>query len=69
MRESAKITQSKAREDNDSGAKDREGDSEFMAKLSELTGKLSNMDYVPKNKLLKKEYEKSEYKELDEQIK
>lgn len=37
-----------------------EGDSEFMAKLSELTGKLSSMDYVPKNKLLKKEFEKND---------
>ena len=40
--------------------KEEEGNSEFMAKLSELTGKLSNMDYVPKNKLLKKEFERSE---------
>lgn len=31
-----------------------------MAKLSELTGKLSSMDYVPKNKLLKKEFEKND---------
>lgn len=48
-------------------AESTEGDSEFMAKLSEITGKLSSMDYVPKNKLLKKEYEKPSGIEADYQ--
>jgi hypothetical protein len=46
---------------------EEEPDNEFMAKLSMLTGKFSSMDYVPKNKLLKKQYAKDK-KEKDLEI-